>query len=126
MPSELLFTPDFQRGLRNLAKKYRHIKSDLQPVLATISQGDLIGDQITGLGLKEEGKPYCVYKVRLSNSDANRGKSGGYRLIYDATEAGRVILIMIYSKLDRENISPAEIKEILGSFIPSLEVASTE
>lgn len=31
------FAPEFKRNLRVLAKKYRHIRSDLQPVLATPS-----------------------------------------------------------------------------------------
>jgi mRNA-degrading endonuclease RelE of RelBE toxin-antitoxin system len=125
MPSELLFTDEFQRNLRILAKKYRHIKSDLQPTLTAISQGDLIGDQIPGLGLKGEGKPYCVYKVRIANSDANRGKSGGYRLIYDATESEKVILLIVYSKSEKENVKASELKEILDSFAIAAAATST-
>jgi mRNA-degrading endonuclease RelE of RelBE toxin-antitoxin system len=38
MPSEppqvrVEFTPEFKRNLRALSKKYRHIRSDVQPVL---------------------------------------------------------------------------------------------
>jgi hypothetical protein len=32
-PLQVTFTPEFKRNLRQLAKKYRHIKSDLQPIL---------------------------------------------------------------------------------------------
>jgi mRNA-degrading endonuclease RelE of RelBE toxin-antitoxin system len=29
---EIVYTPEFKRNLRQLAKKYRHIKSDVQPI----------------------------------------------------------------------------------------------
>jgi mRNA-degrading endonuclease RelE of RelBE toxin-antitoxin system len=28
------FTPEFKRNLRTLAKKYRHIRNDIEPVIA--------------------------------------------------------------------------------------------
>ena len=34
-PLQISFTPEFKRNLRQLAKKYRHIKSDLQPILTS-------------------------------------------------------------------------------------------
>lgn len=39
MPSEpagqvqVEYTPEFKRNLRELAKKYRHVRSDVQPVI---------------------------------------------------------------------------------------------
>jgi mRNA-degrading endonuclease RelE of RelBE toxin-antitoxin system len=42
------FTPEFKRNLRALAKKYRHIRSDVEPVVKLLNTGDLIGDQIPG------------------------------------------------------------------------------
>jgi mRNA-degrading endonuclease RelE of RelBE toxin-antitoxin system len=55
-----------------------------------------------------------VYKVRLKNSDINRGKSNGYRVItYLIDEDNEVRLITIYSKSERENILDFEIKEII-------------
>ena len=32
-PREVRFTPEFKRNLRQLAKKYRRIRSDIQPVI---------------------------------------------------------------------------------------------
>jgi mRNA-degrading endonuclease RelE of RelBE toxin-antitoxin system len=74
-PRDVRFTPEFKRNLRQLAKKYRHIRSDMQPVIDTLVAGELPGDQIPGIG-------FPVYKVRIRNTDARRGKSGGYRMIY--------------------------------------------
>lgn len=74
-PLQVTFTPEFKRNLRQLAKKYRHIKSDLQPTLDQLTSGTKPGDQVPGVR-------YEVFKVRAKNSDASKGKSGGYRLIY--------------------------------------------
>ncbi len=37
--------------------------------------GEILGDRLIGLDAE-------VFKVRVRNSDASRGKSGGYRIIY--------------------------------------------
>jgi hypothetical protein len=54
MPSELPsieieVSSDFKRNLRALAKRYRHIRSDLEPLLAQLQAGDCPGDQISGI-----------------------------------------------------------------------------
>ena len=74
-PLQVTFTPEFKRNLRQLAKKYRHIKSDLQPLLDQLASGNKPGDQVPQVH-------YEVFKVRAKNSNASKGKSGGYRLIY--------------------------------------------
>ncbi len=79
-PRKVRFTSEFKRNLRHLAKKYRHIKSDVQPVLGQLSGGAAPGDRISGVA-------YEVYKVRIKNSDASRGKSGGYRSLAQRVEA---------------------------------------
>lgn len=43
---QIEFTPEVKRNLRALAKKYRHIRSDIQPVLDRLESGEVIGDQI--------------------------------------------------------------------------------
>ena len=45
-PCQITFTPEFKRNLRQLAKKYRHIKSDLQPILDQLASGNHPGDQV--------------------------------------------------------------------------------
>jgi mRNA-degrading endonuclease RelE of RelBE toxin-antitoxin system len=101
------FTPEFKRNLRSLAKKYRHIRSDIQPVINQIREGDFIGDQIPKTG------DYIVFKVRVRNRDIHKGKSAGYRLIYFVRTEVRVILITIYSKTEQSDISPEQIRRIL-------------
>ncbi|MFH1907389.1 MAG: type II toxin-antitoxin system RelE/ParE family toxin [Chloroflexota bacterium] len=106
---EVAFTPEFKRNVRALAKKYPRIRSDVQPVIEQIQHGELIGDQVQGTG-------YTIFKARIRNSDASRGKSGGYRVIYYLKITTSVILVTIYSKTEQSDISAAKIKKILAEF----------
>jgi mRNA-degrading endonuclease RelE of RelBE toxin-antitoxin system len=63
---EIQLAPEFQRKLKALAKKYRQIKIDLQPMLEQLQTGALLGDQIPGIGS-------TAMKVRLKNSDSQKG-----------------------------------------------------
>ena len=36
---EVRFTPEFKRNLRQLAKKYRQIRSDIQPIIDVLLAG---------------------------------------------------------------------------------------
>jgi len=101
------FARTFKRHLRALSKKYHHIRSDVQPVIETIHSGEFPGDRIQGI-------EYVVFKVRVRNRDAQKGKSSGYRLIYHLKNPGAVLLVEIYSKLDQGDISPNEIRKIIG------------
>jgi hypothetical protein len=56
---------------------------------------------------------YTLFKVRVKNSDAQRGKSGGYRIIYYLKTATQIILVTIYSKSDKSDITAAEVREII-------------
>jgi mRNA-degrading endonuclease RelE of RelBE toxin-antitoxin system len=103
---QVTFTPEFKRNLRQLAKKYRRIKSDLQPVIDQLTAGSKPGDQVPGVR-------YEVYKVRAKNSDALRGKSGGYRLIYYVRSETERALVTVYSKTEQADVSPEEIREII-------------
>jgi mRNA-degrading endonuclease RelE of RelBE toxin-antitoxin system len=67
-------TLTFKRNIRNLGKKYRSIRNDIEPVIQQLQNGELPGNQISGIG-------YKVFKLRVKNSDIAKGKSGGYRLI---------------------------------------------
>jgi mRNA-degrading endonuclease RelE of RelBE toxin-antitoxin system len=66
------------------------------------------------LGVQVPGIDYPIYKVRIKNSDIQKGKSAGYRLIYYLEAADLIILLAIYSKSDRANINIQEIEDILS------------
>ena len=105
---ELLFSDDFKIRLRTLLKRYRSIRNDLQPLLNELQSGNFIGDQIPGTG-------YTVFKVRLKNSDIQKGKSGGYRVIYQLRGDTYILLVVIYSKSDQDDIPANQIRDIINS-----------
>jgi len=106
---DIRFTPEFKRNLRALSKKYHHIRSNIQPIIDQLQMGDFVGDRISGTN-------YVVFKVRIKNSDIPKGKSSGYRLIYEVKKPNLIILITIYSKLDQSDISSEQIRQIVKEF----------
>jgi mRNA-degrading endonuclease RelE of RelBE toxin-antitoxin system len=108
-PIQVIPTTEFQRSLRVLAKRYRSIRKDVQPVIDQLQVGELQGDQVPGVG-------FTIFKVRVKNSDIQKGKSGGYRLIYYLKTATSIVLITIYSKSDQQDIPASTIREIVAEF----------
>ncbi|MEG3894937.1 MULTISPECIES: type II toxin-antitoxin system RelE/ParE family toxin [unclassified Microcoleus] len=111
---EIRLTPEFQRKLRTLAKKYRQVQADLHPILEQLQLGAFLGDQIPGIGS-------MVMKVRLKNSNIQKGKSGGYRLIYWISSPELIVLLDIYSKSDQQDTEVGEIRQIIKAFITQSE-----
>jgi len=48
------------------------------------------------------------------NRDIRKGKSSGYRLIYEVETPQSVLMIDIYSKLDQGDIPANQIRKIIG------------
>jgi mRNA-degrading endonuclease RelE of RelBE toxin-antitoxin system len=103
---KISFTFEFKRNIRALAKRYRNIRNDIQPLIQEIQSGKLPGDQISGIGL-------TLFKVRVRNSDVEKGKRGGYRCIYYLQEKNNITLVTIYSKSDQGDVSAKRIQDIL-------------
>ncbi|NJO41685.1 MAG: type II toxin-antitoxin system RelE/ParE family toxin [Cyanobacteria bacterium CRU_2_1] len=108
-PVRVQFANEFKVELRTLAKRYRQIRTDLQPLIEQLQAGELPGDQISGTG-------YTVFKVRIKNSDICKGKSAGYRIIYQILSPTSVLLLLIYAKSDRTGVSTKEIQAVIKKF----------
>ncbi|WP_199247856.1 type II toxin-antitoxin system RelE/ParE family toxin [[Phormidium] sp. ETS-05] len=104
-------TPQYKRNLRDLSKKYRRIRLDTQPIIEELQRGNFTGDRLAGMG-----EDYLIFKVRVKNTDIQKGKSGGYRMIYQVESPTSVLLLTIYAKSDVADISPNEISSILAEF----------
>ena len=115
MPSELAdvvrveFSQAFKRNLRTLAKRYRHVRSDVQPIVAQLQNGEVVGDQVPRTG-------YTIFKVRVKNSDLRKGKRAGYRMIYYLKTPSKIVLITIYAKSDRSDVSSDQVRRIVAEF----------
>jgi mRNA-degrading endonuclease RelE of RelBE toxin-antitoxin system len=78
----------------------------LQPIIDQLETGSKPGDQVPKVH-------YEVFKVRAKNSDASKGKSGGYRLIYYVKSPSELVLVTVYSKTEQADIASEEIRQII-------------
>jgi mRNA-degrading endonuclease RelE of RelBE toxin-antitoxin system len=101
--------PTFVRNIRALKKKYRSVLEDLQPVIHQLENGETPGDQVPGIG-------YLVFKVRIKNTDVQKGKSGGYRLIYYLKTTTSILLLTLYTKSDQDDVSAADLRSIIEDY----------
>ncbi len=54
--------------------------------------------------------------MRVRNTNIQKGKSSGYRLIYQLESPTSILLLTIYSKSDREDIGVNEIRDTIADF----------
>ncbi len=112
MTIRLIFLPEFYQAARRLQKRYPHVLDDIDTLSDQLEHGEAPGDRVQGL------TPYRVYKARIRNTDARRGESGGYRVVYYLETEEQTVILTIYSKTDQSDL-PAEtirryIKEYKG------------
>ena len=124
MMTRVIAIPEFDKRLKALKKKYPSIRRDIEPMLTQLADGKTPGDRLQGIA-------HIAYKVRLPNRDAQRGKSGGYRVIYYVYTAESIYMIQIYFKSDMEDISDAEVISEIEDALKSInddedEAASSE
>ena len=94
----------YQKSFKKLSKSYKNIHLDIDKYLESISSKEDLG-----IELKSN-----VYKVRIANSDKNKGKSSGYRLIsYLAIIENKLHLLYIYDKSALVNLSENQIDNIV-------------
>lgn len=117
MTSRFVFTPRFERAIKHLKKHYRNIIKDVEDTLEIIEAHPYTGTVIPN--------DYAVRKIRASSRDLQRGKSGGYRVLYRLSETSDhdviVYLLFIYAKTDQEDISLTQLEELTEDIPPDSE-----
>ena len=78
MTSKFVYMPLFERAIKHLKKRYRNIIADVEKALEIIETDSDKGTVIPN--------DYAVRKLRVASRDMQRGKSGGYRLLYRLSE----------------------------------------
>ncbi len=108
--NEVLFTREFKRSLKPF-KNHHAIKEDLQALVAQLKANPLVGDAY--------GEN--IYKIRMPDSSSNKGKSGGFRVLYYnvvKTDKGiKVYLITLFAKKDLDNIKKQQAIDIVKQAI---------
>ena len=117
-------TRQFEKDIKRLSKRYRLLFEDLEPVLDSIKAGQCIGTLLTEISRLN------AFKVRIANTSINKGKSGGFRLIYahfEGDQCNAAIALTLYCKQDVAAISSKELvsliseaQDILASMDPSV------
>src|SRR5476651_2389501 len=107
MSYELKSLPGFDKSVKALLKKYPSFKNDLIALKKLLLENPKAGISIGN----------SCYKIRLSVSGKNKGKSGGARAIthvitIDQTN-GVIYLLAIYDKSEQGTISDTHLKELL-------------
>ena len=57
-----------------------------------------------------------MFKVRIKNSDIQKGKRSGYRMIYYLKTSETVLLITIYSKTEQGDVTSEHIRRIIKEY----------
>ena len=102
MAYRFIFTAWFDRNLKSLRKHNPSLRGDFESFLKSFdAEAHPIIPRTSG-----------ARKARMSAK--GRGKRGGYRVVYYFVLENTVWLITIYDKVEKENLSPEEEKDIQG------------
>lgn len=94
----------FERDAKALLKKYASLRQEL----ATLGE-ELQEKPTLGIPLGHD-----CYKIRLAIKSKGKGKSGGARVVtYVVADNEEVILLTIYDKQVKSDLSDKELKELL-------------
>ena len=107
MNAEVKTAPRFERDIKRLKRKYPAVVALVNNLINRLKGGEALpADRVPGVG-------YDVYQVRLPNTSARSGKSGGVRVIYYVRMPPNIVLLTIYSKTAQADIRPSDIRHIV-------------
>ena len=101
------YSDNFLKEAKKLSKKYKSLKIDLQEAVKEINDNNDLG---TSLG-------FNLYKKRVKNSSIPTGKSGGFRVIIYQKIEDDIVLISIYSKTEKENLTDDELSLLIKKYL---------
>jgi mRNA-degrading endonuclease RelE of RelBE toxin-antitoxin system len=99
----------FKRALGRLGRKFPRAIDEVERLIDSLEADERPGDKIPGVG-------YDVYKVRLKNPSARKGKRGGLRAIYYVQLVDLVVLLTIYAKSEQADISVEQLRRIIADY----------
>ncbi|WP_295651987.1 type II toxin-antitoxin system RelE/ParE family toxin [uncultured Mucilaginibacter sp.] len=105
MSFNVKITPEFDKSLKQIAKKHKSVKNDILNLINELEEHPTMG---TSLGNN-------LYKVRLALSGTSKGKSGGARVItYVKISRETVVLAQIYLKSEFDTVDESGILKRLS------------
>ena len=94
-----------QKQIKELGKKYHSTPDDILNLINEIIRYPENADDLGG----------NLYKKRFAIASKGKGKSGSGRAIdvlYQANADKRAVILEVFDKSDKENISPSRLKEL--------------
>lgn len=110
MPSNVDATIKFTRDLLRLSRKFPTVVDDVEQLVKALENDQRPGDRVPGTG-------FVVFKTRLANKSAGKGKSGGFRVIYFVEVMDRVFLLTIYAKVQQADIPLATLRQLIAELL---------
>jgi mRNA-degrading endonuclease RelE of RelBE toxin-antitoxin system len=107
MDYRIVYATSFKRSIRRLERRFRHVRDDVREAIKELLENPRRGAVIPrGSGAR---------KHRVASTDLQKGKSGGYRLIYlvEDQPAPLIYLLLLYSKSDQSDITHYELRLLL-------------
>jgi mRNA-degrading endonuclease RelE of RelBE toxin-antitoxin system len=105
MSYSVVFTHTFEKELKVLKKKYPSLKHEYAELVENLETNPIQGTPL--------GKD--CYKIRLAIRSKGKGKSGGARVITCLRVLREtVILLTIFDKSEKENISDRELERLIA------------
>lgn len=114
MPTIINISAEAEKDVKHLRRKYPSVTAQLRKLIDQLEQDERPGDKIPSTG-------YEVYKVRLPNPSAQRGKSGGFRVIYYVKLVDSIIILKVYSKTEQTDISIEEIQRVVDEVLSPID-----
>ncbi len=109
----------FQKSLKKYKKKHRSLPQDVY-LLENALKCQIIGTNLFPWDAGND-RLWNVYKIRLNCKSLNKGKSGGYRVIYGFDQHDSIILLItMYFKSDFGTLTDSDIQNILRNLDFSL------
>jgi mRNA-degrading endonuclease RelE of RelBE toxin-antitoxin system len=122
MSYKVVLTHSFKQSVKRLGKRFRHVKEDVRTAIEVLERTPNLGVLIPN--------GFEVRKLRVANSDLAKGKSGGYRLLYQLTEPPepRLNLLLLYAKSDQADVTKDELRQLLDELTgePTITDAATD
>jgi len=97
----------FKKNVKHFKKHFPNVADDVKSVIKRLQEDPHLGDVVPG----QKG----VRKIRVDNSDMNKGKSGSYRLLYFVIDrpTETLYILMLYAKNQRDKIPTNEVLGVL-------------
>ncbi|MBK8712538.1 MAG: type II toxin-antitoxin system RelE/ParE family toxin [Niastella sp.] len=94
----------FERQAKKLIKKFPSLKKGIVALVHQLKETPDLGTPLGG----------NCFKIRLAIASKGKGKSGGARIItHIVITVKTVFLLSIYDKSEKQNLTDAELKELL-------------